>query len=48
MDSPERASNALPDLEGAVENRAPAGGLLKSDQAVNEAPTVEVTIASPL
>ena len=59
MDSPERALDALPTLEGAtqdaskeacasLEDGAPTGGPPNADQAVSEAPATERTIGPPL
>ena len=59
VNSPKRASNVLPALEGAtqdasreacasLEDGAPAGGLPNVDRAVSEAPTTKTTISPPL
>ena len=59
VNSPKRASNVLPALEGAtqdasreacasLEDGAPAEGLPNIDRAVSEAPTTKTTISPPL
>ena len=59
MDSPERASNALPTLEGvaqdtsredcaSLEDGAQVGGPPNADQVVSEASSAETTVGSPL
>ena len=55
MDSPERASDALPALEGvdqdacaSLKDGAPTRGPSNADQGAREAPSAERAIGSPL